>query len=110
MTATNYLNAQIISMINRCGGYVWRNNTGASRNGRLRFGKVGSGDVIGLWADGRFISVETKMGRDKASQAQLDFAKMVNDLGGMAIFACDIQDVIDMINQLRRDERIPFYP
>lgn len=45
------------------GCYIWRNNTGALKDikGRvIRYGLVGSADIIGMTPAGRFLSIECK--------------------------------------------------
>lgn len=68
------------------GCMVWRNNTGAMPNatGRLvRFGLcVGSSDIIGLCADGRFLAVECKAGRGRLTEDQERFLAAVRRQGG----------------------------
>lgn len=101
MSETNDLNSAVIALINMRGGFAWRNNTGALRsNGRLvKFGRVGSGDVIGVYR-GRFVSIETKTGRDVASKDQLKFAEAINACGGFAGFIRDVYDAVDFLDMV----------
>lgn len=101
MSATNDLNKQIVDLGNYRGGFLWRNNTGALKvSGRfVRFGFVGSGDVIGIY-HGHFVSIETKTGRDVASNKQIEFAEQVNRLGGFACFAHDIDEAIEFFDHI----------
>jgi hypothetical protein len=108
MSATNTLNSAIVQLGNYRGVYLWRNNTGALRAGKngerfVRFGKVGSGDVIGVY-HGYFVSIETKVGRDTASQAQIEFAANVQAAGGYAIFARDVDDAAELFDMI--DQRV----
>jgi len=79
--------------------FAWSNNTGAVRlHGRggdrfMRFGKVGSADIIGCLADGRFLAVECKAPAGRLSAAQSDFLASIRDRGGVAIVARCIEDV-----------------
>jgi hypothetical protein len=49
----NDLNHAVIQLGTLRGAFLWRNNTG--RRGGVSFGKVGSGDVIGVYR-GYFVS------------------------------------------------------
>ena len=46
-TTANELNQQVIELGTYRGGFLWRNNTG--RRGNVSLGRVGSGDVIGVY-------------------------------------------------------------
>jgi hypothetical protein len=94
------LNKSVIELGNYRGGFLWRNNTG--RRGGVSFGKVGSGDVIGMY-HGYFVSIETKTPNDDASEAQLKFAKDVREHGGFACFVRCIDDAIEFFDMI--DER-----
>ena len=101
MSETNDLNSNIVTLGNRRGGYLWRNNTGMARmSGRVvRFGKVGSGDVIGVYR-GYFVSIETKTGRDKASPEQVEFAEQITQHGGFACFVRDLDEAIEFFDMI----------
>lgn len=81
------------------GHFVWRNNSGMLQNRRgipVRFGKVGSSDIIGIHKDnGRFIAIEVKRpsGSYKPTQPQLDFIEAIKRHGGYAGVATCIKDV-----------------
>lgn len=62
----------------------------------MRFGKVGSADIIGLSPQGRFIAVECK-DKSKATEKQIEFLEEVRKRGGIAILAHSIDDVIGAI-------------
>jgi hypothetical protein len=51
----------------------------------MRFGKVGSSDVIGVLPDGKFLAVEVKASRGRLSVEQAAFLEKIRGLGGMAI-------------------------
>ena len=77
----------------------WRNNTGAVKYknakgaGRfLRFGYVGSSDIIGILPDGRFLAVECKAST-KLSEAQRYFLADIRKNGGVAVVAHSVEDV-----------------
>jgi RecB family endonuclease NucS len=71
--------------------YAWRNQTG--RRGGVRFGKVGSSDILGVLDDGRALAIEVKSEKGKATQEQLIFLAEVAKRGGVAFIARSIEDV-----------------
>ena len=78
------------------GIYCWRNNTGATKTktGFVRFGKVGSSDILGILPDGRFLAVECK--REKGgviSEKQKEFLGMIVKNQGVAIVANSIESL-----------------
>lgn len=71
---------------------AWRNNSGAMKyaykrkngqihNGFMRFGAVGSPDIIAVY-NGKFIGVECKDRYGKQSPAQKEFEAKVKKAGG----------------------------
>jgi hypothetical protein len=80
------------------GIYCWRNNSGALIDRRgipVRFGKVGSSDILGISHDGRFLAIEIKKpkGKYKPTPAQLEFLEAIHKYGGLAGIATSIEDV-----------------
>jgi len=71
------------------GIYHWRNNTGAVQiaPGRfIRFGKVGSSDILGILPGGRLLCVECKApDRGRLSPKQKQFLADVRKLGALAL-------------------------
>ncbi len=68
--------------------YHWRNNTGAVRiaPGRfMRFGKVGSSDILGILPGGRLLCVEYKAKGGRLSPEQKQFLAEVRELGAFAL-------------------------
>jgi len=68
--------------------YHWRNNTGAVRirpERFMRFGKVGSSDILGCLPGGRFLAVEVKAPNGRLSQEQQEFLDKIRGLGGIAL-------------------------
>lgn len=77
--------------------FCWRNNTGGFRDKRdhfYTFGKVGSGDILGLTHLGRFFSIEAKVKGKLPTDHQKEFMKRVNESGGLAFTAYSLDDVI----------------
>lgn len=72
----------------RLGAIVWRNNSGAYKDARgnyIKYGvcNPGGADLIGIYK-GRFLAIECKSSTGRATEAQLNFIRVVNDLGGIA--------------------------
>ena len=74
------------------GVYAWRNNTGASFiNGAfIRYGYIGSADVLGLCKSGRFLSIECKSPGGKQSPAQVEFQEKVEENGGLYLLVTSV--------------------
>lgn len=91
---------QILEYLQAMGFFCWRNNTGAQpmeykgRSRFLRFGKVGSGDILGIMKDGRFFTIEVKRPGQKPTPAQVEFMDEVRRNGGIAVVATSVYDVI----------------
>jgi len=51
----------------------------------MRFGKVGSSDILGCLPGGRFLAVEVKAPDGRLSQGQQEFLEKIRGLGGMAL-------------------------
>lgn len=83
------------------GHRVWRNNVGVAWDKRgvpIRFGlQVGSADLIGLTSSGRFLSIEVKTSTGRISDEQLAWRDMVTDMGGIAIIARSVEDVVALL-------------
>lgn len=82
------------------GYFCWRNNTGGftdSRNHYYKFGKTGSGDILGLTNTGRFFSIEVKQPGKKPTDAQIEFMQNVISGNGIAFVATCLEDVIKQL-------------
>ena len=82
------------------GIYHWRNSTGAIRLGPgrfMRFGKVGSSDILGLLPGGRFLAIECKAPGGRLSPEQVEFLERIRGLGGFAIVAKSFKDIDDAL-------------
>jgi len=97
-------NQQYVAYLETMGCFVWRNNTGMLKSGGrfVRFGKIGSGDVIGMTAKGQFISVENKSNGESVSKAQEEFACLVRLNNGIAFFVKSLDDLIEQTRGLLR--------
>lgn len=61
--------------------------------GVIRYGLIGSSDIIGIREGGQMICVEIKIGTDKQREAQAKFQKMIERRGGIYILARSVEDV-----------------
>ena len=82
--------AACLRLLQLSGIFAWRNNTGAARvigkGGKtrpMRFGYVGSADILGVLPGGRFLAVECKKGKGKQTEAQADFERRITEAGGV---------------------------
>lgn len=84
---------------------AWRNNSGAmvaeykGRSRFMRFGVVGSGDIFGILPGGRFLSIECKVGKNVPTPAQKDWARRVNERGGLAITVWSVDQLIEAMGK-----------
>lgn len=79
------------------GCFVWRNNSGGFKpeGGQrvIRFGRVGSPDIIGMTPGGRFLGVECKSGKNKLSDQQEVFKTDTLAHNGIYITAYSVDDL-----------------
>lgn len=80
------------------GCFVWKNKTGAykpySDSGRVvRYGKTGSGDIIGMTPKGRYLEGEGKYGDNKQSDYQKAHQQQVERHGGLYILFYNVEDI-----------------
>ncbi|MDR2742619.1 MAG: VRR-NUC domain-containing protein [Treponema sp.] len=95
-TPEGLVKSAILDYLHVRGFFAWNNPTGAVevRPGQwMRFGKVGSADIMGCLPGGRFLAIECKAERGRLSGAQRDFLNEVERLGGLAIVARSFQEV-----------------
>lgn len=101
------------AVVDACLGYLrirhinaWRNNSGAVKHERsngshgfIRFGKVGSADILGCLPDGRFLAVECKAGRNGLTNQQREFLDNINKCNGLAICVRSVDDLIQVFEE-----------
>ena len=78
------------------GCFVWRNNTGKLRGAGghwVRFGKKGSGDIIGLTGRGKHIEIECKRPGKDAEDHQKAHGERIEAMGGIYIVATGVEDL-----------------
>lgn len=93
-------------------GRLFKNHSGVAKYRNERTGKVshvpygvgpkggGGGDLIGWRAgDGKFISIDAKVGSDKLSDQQVKWARWVTHGGGIAGEARTVADAIRLITE-----------
>jgi len=78
---------EILSILRAHHILAFRHNTGVARIGGrwVRFGSVGSPDIIGVLPGGRFLGVEVKTATGKESDRQREFRERIESSGGVAL-------------------------
>jgi len=82
--------------------YHWRNSTGAVRIGPgrfMRFGKVGSSDILGVLPGGKILCVECKAQGGRLTPEQKQFIQDVRDLGGVCLVVKHWQEIDSALRQ-----------
>lgn len=93
----------IMLALSEAGCLIWRNNTGVLKNAAgipIKFGLcVGSSDLIGLTPAGRFLAVEIKTSKGRATPEQLLFIEAVRARGGIAGIARSPAEALALLAQ-----------
>ena len=93
----------IMLALSEAGCLIWRNNTGVLKNAAgipIKFGLcVGSSDLIGLTPTGRFLAVEIKTCKGRATPEQLRFIEAVRSRGGVAGIARSPAEALALLAQ-----------
>lgn len=112
MKTTSELTDAILIAANNIGARLFKNATGVAvykkrdKSGRLRSYRVaygvgplggGGGDLLGWCADGKFASIEIKLGRDTQTDAQRKWQRWVIEGGGRAGVARSVEDAIRIL-------------
>jgi hypothetical protein len=95
-TPEGLVKTAILDYLRVRGFFAWNNPSGAVevRPGQwVRFGKVGSTDILGCLPGGRFLAIEVKAEKGRLSGAQRDFLGAIERLGGFAMVARSFQEV-----------------
>ncbi|KKM19886.1 hypothetical protein LCGC14_1651140 [marine sediment metagenome] len=90
----------MIDYIRKQGHHAWRNNTGARQiKGQwVQWGAKGSGDIlVVVQPNGRFLSIEVKAGRNKATKNQEEWIAKVKQAGAVAGVARSFADVDEFL-------------
>jgi hypothetical protein len=104
----------ILMALSKAGCLVFRNETAGAWVGKVlhkdagqvtltnasmvKFGlMVGSADIIGISPTGKFLAVEIKTSKGRATKEQLRFIEAVNNAGGIAGIARSVDDALLLI-------------
>ena len=63
------------------------------------YAKAGVSDILAC-IKGRFVAIEVKRPGNKTTAVQLQFIKAINNIGGLAFWADNLQDVKDKLKEL----------
>jgi len=93
----------IMLALSQAGCLIWRNNSGILKNPagipiKFGIGNPGGSDLIGLYR-GRFIAIEVKTPKGRATPEQIRFIEAVKKHGGIAGIARSVEDALSLINQ-----------
>jgi len=114
MNQETAIQRRIMISLSEAGCTIWRNETSGAWVGKvihqagdqvtltnarmIRFGlAVGSSDIIGIAPDGRFLAVEVKTPKGRATKEQLTFIEAVRNAGGIAGIASSPQEALGLI-------------
>ena len=93
----------IMLALSEAGCLIFRNNVGVLKNAAgipIRFGlAVGSSDLIGIAPGGRFLAVEIKTSKGRATPEQLRFIEAVRARGGIAGIARSPAEALALLAQ-----------
>lgn len=94
----------IMLALSQAGCLIWRNNSGILKNPagipiKFGVGNPGGSDLIGIAPGGRFIAIEVKTPRGRATPEQIRFIEAVKKHGGIAGIARSVEDALSLINQ-----------
>lgn len=65
----------------------------------IKFGLVGSSDIIGLLRGGRFLGIEVKTPTGRQSPEQVKFENMIRRMGGLYVLARSVDDVWEALRE-----------
>jgi hypothetical protein len=81
------------------GVMAWRNNSGGIQKGNhfIRFGQVGSADILGILPGGQFLAVECKVGKNPLSEAQQDWLQRASEAGAKALVVRALEELMEQV-------------
>lgn len=93
----------IMLALSQAGCLIWRNNTGCLKNPagipiKFGIGNPGGSDLIGITSTGRFVALEIKTPKGRATPEQLRFIEAVRKHGGIAGIARSVEDALSLLN------------
>lgn len=79
--------------------HAWRNNSGAVKSGKrfIKFGQVGSPDILGILPYGRLLCVECKIGKNKLSRSQEDWLKRAAEAGAKTCVVYSLEELMQEV-------------
>ena len=87
----------ILQFLKLKGFYVWRNQSTGIFNpkgkGFIPLGQTGVSDILGILPDGRFLAIEVKKPKGKATPNQIEFLDNINKHKGLGFIAVTVEDV-----------------
>ena len=103
MNAETALMHRVMLALSEAGCIVWRNNCGAIQSADGRFvrygiGNPGGSDLIGI-CRGRFLAVEIKTSKGRATQEQQRFINAVLTAGGIAGIVRSPEEALALIRE-----------
>lgn len=106
MSRTEYsIESEILDWLAQSGlGFFWKNTSGGFHDGKKwrkhqsPFAIRGTSDILGI-VDGRFIALEVKTEKGRASTEQLAFLKRVRACGGLASLVRSLDQTIEQFQE-----------
>lgn len=87
---------------------LWRNNSGATKTqggGFVRFGAVGSADLLGvLPPSGRLVALEVKQPGKKPTPAQVAWLESVKAAGAVAGVVTSLEEAVELVRAAMRED------
>lgn len=98
----NVVKRACMKVLQARGIFAWPNNSGMLWAGDqpVRYGKVGSPDIIGCLPDGRFLGVECKAGKNKQSKGQVVFQRELEENNGVYILAYGDAELEERLDEI----------
>ena len=99
---TKVMRSIMVRLRHRFGIRMFRRNVGALREGDrfIRFGRAGESDLWGILPNGQHLEIEVKRPGNKPTEHQLRWLKEMHQLGCVAIWgdnANDVERVIEAV-------------
>lgn len=96
----------IFKLSQKLGAFTWNNETGAvqGQDRFIRYGFVGSSDIIGILPTGQFLGVEVKTGNARQSDKQKAFQHAIEKRGGAYYVAKWVTGEVGEATQAAIDE------
>jgi hypothetical protein len=99
MTPEGKIVKECLEWLTTNGYYCWRNNSGAVRSGgrMVRYGKIGSSDILGIMPDGRFMAIECKVKGGRCTSDQVNFIVAIHERGGFVRIVHSLEELIQEV-------------